>query len=201
MCKLSQTQCEIVRDEVEDFMRNGVLFTSVDIANDIKSHQKHWMRNRDVADFLRNNVEVLSLDLVSCGDIEEPWIATYSRMDNGKFANVYHPLSVSADDYITRDLEAISPDRGVDQNNDDWPLNDQNDNVPKVPFDFNGVEFQIGDTVYYPTRKESSMWMNKGVVEDTFSSSPLGMPPCIKVRKNTGRLVTIKAVENVVIMR
>jgi len=81
-------------------------FTSVDVANEIKRHGV-WVRNRDVAERLRQCVERWAKE------VNEDYIQEKIRVDAGKsmrFANVYMPVDESvSDDYLKRDQKAISP--------------------------------------------------------------------------------------------
>ncbi len=60
--------------------------------------------------------------------------------------------------------------------------------------DFMGREIKAGDTVVYPVRRGSSMWLNKLNVTMVEAASLKGFSP-------EGRLTTIKNLKNVVVVQ
>jgi hypothetical protein len=66
--------------------------------------------------------------------------------------------------------------------------------TPKLPVDYLGNTFTIGDEIVYPTRRGSQMKMNRATVTDVFDS-------VIKVRNaTTGIVRSIERVDRVVII-
>lgn len=61
-----------------------------------------------------------------------------------------------------------------------------------VPVDFLGRDIKAGDTVVYPVRRGSNMWLNRLKVTKVEPESITGMNP-------DGRWITVKNLKNVVI--
>jgi hypothetical protein len=61
-----------------------------------------------------------------------------------------------------------------------------------APTDFLGREIKAGDTIVYPVRRGSSMWLNKLTVTQAQPDSLTGLNP-------DGRWVTVKNLKNVVV--
>lgn len=96
MCSTSDRESQTIQTKVEDFVQQNEAFTSVDIANAIKTDGT-WIRNRVVARWLRHefhesNYEITSIDL-----------------DNGQSANLYHPSFMDAENYDARGQKAMTP--------------------------------------------------------------------------------------------
>jgi hypothetical protein len=127
-------------------MQRGKMFTSVDIANSLKQ-RGDWIRNREVADYLRNNLVGIS---------KQYWGAGYQKstidvsLPNGSYteATLYHPAGTSASGYTKTAQKAMSPDEAK-----------KDDPFSKVVIDSEGVSFD-----------------NDGATEDrTVGYSDLGM--------------------------
>ena len=106
MCTSDQTAA--IMDEAEIWIEQGLMFTSVDIANSLKKRGT-WIKNRDVASCLRKNVIALS---------EESRFATAYTMSvidvtlpNGSNtkATLYHMATDDPADYKKTDQKALSP--------------------------------------------------------------------------------------------
>jgi hypothetical protein len=74
------------------------LFTSVDIANSIKSDGT-WVRNSEVASWLRSNAL----------NNTPSYTSTKITVSNNKEATLYYPSNLNPDSYTNRDQEALSP--------------------------------------------------------------------------------------------
>jgi hypothetical protein len=58
--------------------------------------------------------------------------------------------------------------------------------------DWRGVPMNVGDTVVYPVRQSSSMWMEEGeIIEISSVDKYYGPQPQVKVRKKDGRISTL----------
>jgi hypothetical protein len=94
----------IIKAKVEEFIANRRMFTSVNISNAIKTDGK-WVRNRDVATWLRNNFDsvntALSTDYVS---------VQISVGTLGDQANLYLPVSFDSQNYTDTNLQCMTPD-------------------------------------------------------------------------------------------
>lgn len=87
-----QTLDEVVRETVEAFVRDSVLFTALDVSNKVKSVLP-FARHRDVRDLVRS---MFSTDVEPAGWARTPievQLADGSRTE----AMLYHPLSSSWD--------------------------------------------------------------------------------------------------------
>jgi hypothetical protein len=91
-----------VKDAVKEFVSGKKLFTSVDVANEIKKAGV-WRRNREVAHELR--------DLFSNGDDAfDGYDRCNIAVDAGsKTATLYLPCGADPEDYKDRDQKAIGP--------------------------------------------------------------------------------------------
>lgn len=89
---------------MREFMDRDALFTSVDIANEVK-RRGTWVRNRDVAAYLRSHV----LRVVG-GDYIQTLIEV--KLANGTEvpAYVYHPEGTNALEYRDIAQSAMTPD-------------------------------------------------------------------------------------------
>jgi expansin (peptidoglycan-binding protein) len=61
-----------------------------------------------------------------------------------------------------------------------------------APLDFLGREIKIGDTIAYPVRRGSSMWLNKLRVTQV-------LPVSVKGLNADGRWITVHNLNNVVV--
>lgn len=96
----------ILRSVVGGFCVKGMSFTSVEIANHMK-RLGVWIRNRVVAKFIREN----TLNIAAEYGVDYN-IAQIS-VDNGHncgMCNCYHVSHFHPNDYLSRDLRAITPD-------------------------------------------------------------------------------------------
>jgi hypothetical protein len=102
-----------IRTEVGGWMQRGKMFTSVDIANALKQ-RGDWVRNRTVADYLRQNVVGFAPQYgckytKSTIDVQLP---------NGSYteATLYHPAGSSPSVYTRTAQKALSPDEAKNDN-------------------------------------------------------------------------------------
>jgi hypothetical protein len=93
----------IIESTVSEFVKAKKLFTSVDIANAIKSNGT-WVRNNVVADWLRKEFTNFMSNQVS--DYTTTVITVNYGSDR---AALYHPLYESPMNYMNSNLEAIDP--------------------------------------------------------------------------------------------
>lgn len=91
-----------VKEAVREFVAGNKLFTSVDVANEIKKAGV-WKRNRDVAAELRN--------LFASGDSAfDGYDRCNISVESGsKTATLYLPCGATPDDYTQRDQKALGP--------------------------------------------------------------------------------------------
>lgn len=91
-----------VQEKVIEYINDEMLFTSVDIANAVKSDGL-WVRNREVRDWLHENF--------SNKTIFKNYITTQITVCKGSSAaTLYHPDDVDADAYIETDQQPLTPD-------------------------------------------------------------------------------------------
>ena len=133
-----------VEATIREFMAQGDLFTSIDIANAVKMDGS-WVRNRDVADYLRTNWAIIAGDMLASGELIASYEATPTLMTIDKMATIYHPYDMSPDNYTDRDQEALPP---------------------TIKTDRLDIELAVGDKVCYPNRKGSNMWMVDAIIKD-----------------------------------
>lgn len=95
---------EIIKAKATEFINNQKLFTSVNVTNSIKK-DGIWVKNSDVAYWLRQNFDQLNEDL---GD--SYCITQISVLQNSQQANLYHPFFADPTNYNDRDIQAITPD-------------------------------------------------------------------------------------------
>ncbi len=88
-----------IEAKVSEFVGKNAMFTSVDIGNSIKKDGT-WLKNSEVAKWLRNNVTSLHSSYAS---------TKISVMQGQHTATLYHPASSDPDDYQDRDQQAFSP--------------------------------------------------------------------------------------------
>lgn len=90
----------IIKDVVDKFVAGEALFTSVDIANEVKKSGT-WLSNSDVAFWLRNEFSAITLGYTN----------TIIQVLNGTVtARLYHPINGDISDYTTaqRNQEAVT---------------------------------------------------------------------------------------------
>ena len=92
-----------IQAKVDEFVADSKGFTSVDIANAIKTDGT-WVGNRDVAKFLRNWTPPLNYGITR---------VTVQVADTGDTAQagVYLPDNQSVSDYTATSQEAMTPDQ------------------------------------------------------------------------------------------
>jgi len=104
MCNLTQNQIDIVKAKATEFLMQSKAFTSVHLANAIKMDGT-WMRNTDVADWLRNSMG----SLVSSLSLN--YTATLISVNGGKDrAYLYHPVSFDVNSFTDTNISAMTPD-------------------------------------------------------------------------------------------
>ena len=81
-------------------------FTSVELCNHMK-RLGIWIRNRDVAEYLRSNVEEISNEFGVY--VATTMIGVDASKNATTAATLYHPERYDADNYMSRDLKAITP--------------------------------------------------------------------------------------------
>jgi len=97
---------KVIEEKVKEFIGSNKMFTSVDIANSIKQ-DKVWIKNSDVASFLRANIVQLS-----SGQYNKILVDV---LGGSKKANLYYPIGTDPFDYKDLDQVALTPvDIGVD---------------------------------------------------------------------------------------
>ena len=82
------------------------MFTSVDIANDIKLSGT-WIRNHVVASYLRQNVQAVASGLMLV--YEQTLIPVTLENGDTTEAYLYHPGGTDANDYTATDQRALDP--------------------------------------------------------------------------------------------
>jgi DNA-binding CsgD family transcriptional regulator len=97
---------QIITDVVVEFIKQDKLFTSVDIANEIKTRGE-WVRNSEVASFLRN--KVISLAQQHGLDYEMVPISV-STPTGFAHANVYFMTGDDPYSYTNTTQKAMTPD-------------------------------------------------------------------------------------------
>jgi len=93
----------LVESIVRDFIAKGQLFTSVNISNHIKKEKKTWIKNSEIASWLRQNI----------GSLSSYYCTTSIDVANGQGttkANLYHPANVDPSCYTDVNLHAMTPD-------------------------------------------------------------------------------------------
>lgn len=91
-----------VLEKVSEYVKEGKMFTSVDIANAVKK-EGLWVRNRDVRDWLQENF--------SDKDLFEDYAISQIHVCNGSsVASLYHPALVDPSTYMDRDQRPLTPD-------------------------------------------------------------------------------------------
>ena len=90
---------EIIEAKVKEFVAGVKSFTSIDIANEIKKGG-HWVRNRDVAKWLREEFQYLW----------DGYTKKIIDVDDGYEAILYYSHLIDPDEYVTTDLVAITFD-------------------------------------------------------------------------------------------
>ena len=90
----------LIELKVKSFIEKDQMFTSVDISNAIKSDGL-FVRNVTVAEWLRNNS--------SDDDLFSDYSVTQIDLDNGRRANLYHPVHLDPNDYKSRDQKSLTP--------------------------------------------------------------------------------------------
>ncbi len=92
---------QIIQDKVTEFVNDSKGFTSVDIANAIKT-EGTWIRNRAVASCLRNWTPPVGYSVTK--------ISVSQGSKQPTQASVYIPNTLSISDYATTSQDAMTPD-------------------------------------------------------------------------------------------
>ncbi len=87
-----QTLDEVVLETIQSFVRDNVLFTALDVSNQVKSVLPH-ARHREVRDLVRS---MFSTDVEPAGWARTPITVTLGDGNTAE-ALLYHPLSASWD--------------------------------------------------------------------------------------------------------
>ena len=102
MCTANPKQEALIQAKVEEFISGDKLFTSVDVANAIKSDGE-WIRNRVVRDWLLENI--------TTNDIFSGYTKTRINVNGGTHqATLYLPTWADADIYDKTDQRVLTPD-------------------------------------------------------------------------------------------
>ena len=156
-------QANKIRAEAGQWMQRGKMFTSVDIANSLKQ-RGDWMRNREVADYLRNNLVGIS---------KQYWGQGYQKstidvsLPNGSYteATLYHPAGTDASNYTKTSQKAMSPDEAKK----DDPFN-------KLVVDSDGIRFIEGvESVSFTPPPTQTVNITIGSVETLVISPQVGV--------------------------
>jgi hypothetical protein len=104
MCTADEER--VIKMKVEEFLQQGKMFTSVDIANEIKLSGT-WIRNRDVAGYLRGNAMSLARMLMIV--YRQTMIPV--TLDDGTTTEtyLYYPMGMDANDYTNTNQRALGP--------------------------------------------------------------------------------------------
>ena len=155
---------------VTDFMRNGKMFTSLDITNLAKDDGIR-VRNYQVADWMRKNV--ISLAHANSYQYNQSLIKVDSKSAGMTLAYLYHHYSSSTDTYLDRDQNPkpfVSSTPPVVLPKSSLPTNIS-------PFTNALASVKIsGGTLYFGTRTEARSWARKHYTEyrfvDQFNRGP-----------------------------
>lgn len=90
---------QVIEDKVTAFVGDTKGFTSVDIANAIKT-EGTWVRNREVASWLRNWTPPVGYSVTKI---------SVNQGNNVVQASVYIPNTLAITDYVTTSQEAMTP--------------------------------------------------------------------------------------------
>lgn len=90
---------QVIEDKVTAFVVDTKGFTSVDIANAIKT-EGTWVRNREVASWLRNWTPPVGYSVTKI---------SVSQGNNVSQASVYIPNTLAISDYVTTSQDAMTP--------------------------------------------------------------------------------------------
>jgi len=91
-----------VLEKVTEFIKEDKMFTSVDIANAVKS-EGLWVRNTEVRDWLQENFSNKTL-------FGTYVISQISVCNGSSMASLYHPALLNPSDYVDRDQRPLTPD-------------------------------------------------------------------------------------------
>jgi len=91
-----------VLEKVTQAIKEDRMFTSVDIANEVKS-EGLWVRNREVRDWLLENFT--DKDLFGNYTISQIYVCNGSSV-----ASLYHPALSDPNDYLERNQKPLTPD-------------------------------------------------------------------------------------------
>ena len=190
-----EEEARIIEKTVTAYMKFRNKFTSVDIGNDIKTNESTFIRNRRVAQWLRDNATNLSMEIGLPYDMDQIEVIVDG---DPQFATLYIPTGIDPSEYTDIEQSADAPS--------DDQLNDDDDTtVPDVIFytptprviaaDRFKHPISVGDTICYPVRQGSMMWMRDMVVVDSQHNKIQGR--IINEDGTEGRLVTISKMSHV----
>jgi hypothetical protein len=135
MC--TKVEEDLIRQETGAWMQRGKSFTSVDIANAIKQRGT-FIKNRDVANFLRNTAVGMSLQYSL-----DPYVTSVInvQLPNGSWveASLYHPQGTAASDYKNIKQKALSPDEAKNDNPFSATEDKKKDPMKFSPEDLDGL--------------------------------------------------------------
>jgi hypothetical protein len=98
------TENDLIKAKIELFVNDQKMFTSINVANAIKKDGT-WIRNSVVAEWLRENFELVNENL---GD---SYLISQIPVRNGTLtANLYYPFFADTNNFNDRDAEAMTPD-------------------------------------------------------------------------------------------
>lgn len=100
----------LIQDKVKIFVEQDKMFTSVDVGNAIKTEDKTFIKNRDVAAWLRENF--------TKDQLFKNYNRSLIRVTAGKETYVYHPFFADPSVYTQVDQHALSPqEAGISASN------------------------------------------------------------------------------------
>lgn len=89
---------------VQQFVDNSKSFTSIDVANYAKDQKRTWVKNSEVASWLRSRMHYFSTSNYAIKMIQ-----VQLQDGSSTSARLYHSRSVDPDAYSSRSLKALSP--------------------------------------------------------------------------------------------
>ena len=104
MCTADEER--IIKAAANKFLRGRKMFTSVDIANDVKL-EGTWIRNHVVAGYLRQNVLSIASELMLM--YNQTLISVTLANGDTTDTYLYHPVGTNSSDYTDRNQRALDP--------------------------------------------------------------------------------------------
>lgn len=130
----------ILRSVISTFCIGEKMFTSVEIANHLK-RLGVWMRNRDVSKFLHANVPAIG----ALSGVEYKSDLIFVDANGRNYgATVYFPDGFDPEDYMARDLRAITPNDFKDMHGENCFVEDEDADDSETK-----VEVKEGDVVFF----------------------------------------------------